>query len=117
MKYKIVPLEEVNADPRVRDLCAVLGQGKVAQNTAQAAAWHIANHMSWDQLAHKNRIESQYIGNIKFFDPIELQTAFQLTGLINQEEQMRKASEKASPGYSTSTNAENDSNTAKPNKG
>jgi hypothetical protein len=115
MKYKIVPLEEVNSDPRIRDLCAVLGQGKVPQNTAQAAAWHIANRMSWDELAHKNRIESQYIGNIKFFDPIELQTAFQLTGLINQEEQSRKASEKASPGYSTST--ESNSTLVEPNKG
>ena len=117
MKYKIVPLEEVNADPRVRDLCSVLGQGKVPQNTAQAAAWHIANRMSWDELAHKNRIESQYIGNVKFFNPIELQTAFQLTGLINQEEQMRKATEKASPGYSTSTSAESTATSTEPNKG
>ncbi|MDX1925477.1 MAG: hypothetical protein SFV81_03100 [Pirellulaceae bacterium] len=113
MKYKIVPLEEVNADPRVRDLCTVLGQGKVPQNTAQAAAWHIANHMSWDELAHKNRIESQYIGNIKFFDRTELQSAFQLTSLINQAEQMRRVSENASPGYSTSTSTESNSSAAK----
>ena len=98
-----MPLEEVNADPRVRDLCTVLGFGRVAQTTAQAAAWHIANGMSWEELAHKNRIESQYLGNIKYFDPVELQSAFQLTGMINQEQESRKASEVASPGYATST--------------
>ncbi len=117
MKYKIVPIEEVNPDPRVRDLCAVLGQGKVPQNAAQAAAWHIANRMSWDELAHKNRIESQYIGNVKFFNPIELQTAFRLTGLINQEQQMREAAEKASPGYSTSTSESSEESTESPTKG
>jgi len=115
MKYKIVPLEELNPDPRVRDLCAVLGQGKVAQNTAQAAAWHIANRMSWDELAHKNRIESQYIGNVKFFNPIELQSAFRLTGMINQEQQMREAAEKASPSYSTSTSSGGDDDSVEAN--
>jgi hypothetical protein len=116
MKYKIVPLEQVNVDPRVRDLCTVLGQGKVAQNTAQAAAWHIANRMSWDELAHKNRIESQYTGNVKFFNPIELQSAFQLTGLINQEQKLRETADQVSPGYSTSTSSENNAS-ANPNKG
>jgi hypothetical protein len=112
MKYRIVPLEQVNPDPRIRDLCSVLGTGKVPQNTAQATAWHIASNMSWDELAHKNRVESQYTGTVRFFNQAELESAYQLATVINQEEIKRKASEKASPGYSTSTSSEAKSRTA-----
>jgi hypothetical protein len=84
MEYKIVPIEQVNADPKVAELCSLLGQRKLAQNTAQAAAWHMANGLSWDQLAHKNRVESKYTGNIRYFNPAELQNAFQVSQLITR---------------------------------
>jgi hypothetical protein len=82
MQYKIVPIEQVNGDPRVVELCSLLGQGKLPQNTAQAAAWHMANGLSWEQLAVKNRVESQYTGNIPFFNTAELQSAFQVAQTI-----------------------------------
>ncbi|MBX3422161.1 MAG: hypothetical protein KF752_11460 [Pirellulaceae bacterium] len=84
MKYKIVPIEQINGDPRVAELCALLGQGHVPQNTAQAATWHMANGLSWEQLANKNRIESQYTGNVRFFSPAELQAAYLLAGNIDR---------------------------------
>ncbi len=85
MKYKIVPIEQINNDPRVSKLCELLGKGRVAQNTLQAAAWHIANGLSWEELAHKNRVESKYTGNVRFFNPVELRSAFQLSSVIQHE--------------------------------
>jgi hypothetical protein len=76
MKYRLVPIEQVNNDPRVIELCSMLGNRKIAQNTAQAAAWHLANGLSWQELARKNRVESKYTGNVRFFNPAELQQAF-----------------------------------------
>lgn len=102
MKYKIVPIEQINNDPRVSKLCELLGYGKVPQNTVQAATWHMANGLSWDELAHKNRIESKYTGNVRFFNPIELRTAFELSTLIRREyEKYESASE--STGYESET--------------
>ncbi len=75
MAYKIVPLEQFTDNARIRVVCEALGYGQVTQNTAQAAAWHIMDKMSWQQLAIKNRVESKYIGNIRWFSPIELRTA------------------------------------------
>ncbi len=75
MAYKMVPLEQFSDDPQIRVLCEALGYGQVTQNTAQAAAWHIMDDMSWQELAAKNRVESKYTGNIRWFSPIELQTA------------------------------------------
>jgi hypothetical protein len=31
----------------------MLAQGKVSQRAAQAAAWHLNNHLSWDELRAK----------------------------------------------------------------
>jgi len=80
MKYTIVPLEQLGADPKVTELCKLLAEGNVKQNIAQAAAWHIANGMTWDSLAKKNRRESQYTGNEKYFTQDELRAAVNLTG-------------------------------------
>jgi hypothetical protein len=82
MKYKLVRLEEVNSDPRVRELCKLLANGRLPQNTAQAAAWHIANGLTWDQLASKNRVESRYSGNERWFSPLELQTALNAVNVV-----------------------------------
>ncbi len=75
MAYKIVPLEQFTDNPRIRVICEALGMGQVTQNTAQAAAWHIMDKMSWQELAAKNRIESKYYGNIRWFSPMEMRTA------------------------------------------
>jgi hypothetical protein len=75
MAYKIVPLDQVTTDSNVTVLCEALGNGLVTQNTAQAAAWHLMDKMSWSELAAKNRVESKYLGNIRWFSPIELKTA------------------------------------------
>ncbi|WP_315851694.1 hypothetical protein [Roseimaritima multifibrata] len=75
MAYKIVPLDLVTKDERVTAICSLLGRGQVAQNTAQAAAWHLTDNKSWQELAAKNRIESRYTGTVRFFSPIELRQA------------------------------------------
>lgn len=55
MKYKIVPLESVTDKKEVHLLCALVSQGKVDQQSAQAAVWHYNNGMTWDELANKKR--------------------------------------------------------------
>ncbi|HTU26925.1 MAG TPA: hypothetical protein VMF30_16075 [Pirellulales bacterium] len=51
--YEIKPLESVMTKPGVAELLTLLGYGKIDQRGAQAAAWHLANGMSWEQLAQK----------------------------------------------------------------
>ncbi len=80
MKYTLVRLEQLNGDPKVIELCKLLAEGKVKQNIAQAAAWNISNGISWEALAKKNRRESQYTGNEKYFTQDELRAAVNVTG-------------------------------------
>ncbi|MCC9657807.1 hypothetical protein [Rhodopirellula halodulae] len=84
MQYAIVPLEKVSKDPAVAALCEALGNGAVAQNTAQAATWHLTDDMSWEELAAKNRKESKYTGNIPYFTAFEIRAAANVVGEVKR---------------------------------
>jgi hypothetical protein len=51
--YEIKPIEAYTDKVPVHELCRLLGSGQVSQRAAQAAAWHLNNNMSWEQLAAK----------------------------------------------------------------
>lgn len=55
MKYEIQPLAEYTQKPGVAQVCAMLGRGEISQRTAQLAAWHLNNDMSWEKLAGMRR--------------------------------------------------------------
>jgi len=55
MSYTIRPIQRATEKPEVEALCRMLGRGQVRQRAAQAAAWHLANEMSWEQLARLRR--------------------------------------------------------------
>ena len=93
MAYKIIPLDQFTKDPNVTVLCEALGNGLVTQNTAQAAAWHLMDKMSWSELAAKNRVESKYLGNIRWFSPFELKTAAAVVSECKRISKERKPSD------------------------
>lgn len=96
MKYTVVPIETFTKDPKVIEVVKMLGRGEVPQNAAQAAAWNLANGMSWGELAAKNRVESRFTGNERFFNPGELQLAMRITSVA--AERAKNAPPLASPG-------------------
>ena len=108
MKYKVVRLAEVNDSPVIEEFCKALASGKVSQNTAQAAAWHVANGLSWQELVHKPRVISQYTGVEMFFTGFEVQAAMRLTAAATQEAE-RTASYRAANPVSTQSIVEEES--------
>lgn len=57
MNYKLVPTEAYTQDPVLQELLVHVSTGKLERGAAQAAVWHVANKMSWGELASKS-IES-----------------------------------------------------------
>jgi hypothetical protein len=106
MAYKMVPLEQFTDNPRVRVLCEALGYGQVTQNTAQAAAWHMMDDMSWQELAAKNRVESKYVGNIPWFSHIELRTAMAVVTEATRIAESRVSSESSQSRSNSQSNSE-----------
>jgi hypothetical protein len=76
--YKLMPVDDYTEDPNLKELIRMVGTGKVNKQAAQAAAWHIADKMSWQELAAKSvrRLGGQ--GNLPYFSRNELLAAQQL---------------------------------------
>jgi hypothetical protein len=81
--YKMIPAEQFISDTRVVEICKLLGYNRLTQNVAQAAAWHLTDNLSWQELAVKNRIENKYTGNVLWFHPRELHVAAMIVAESN----------------------------------
>jgi hypothetical protein len=78
MTYKLIKLEEYTSDPVLQELLELVSTGKLDPAAAQAAAWNVANKMSWDKLTEK---EIEGIGGIPgepYFSQAELLAARQI---------------------------------------
>ncbi|MFZ4733229.1 MAG: hypothetical protein ACOYK7_11885 [Pirellulales bacterium] len=79
--YRMQALESFSTDPRLAQVLGTLGRGEIAQKVAQAAAWHLANGLSWEQLAAE-RIDRIGRPDEAYFQPAELLAAHQLVARI-----------------------------------
>ncbi len=75
MKYAIIPLDKFNSNPEVAEICAALGRNELSQNVAQAAAWHVANDLSWERLRTLPKVVSRYTGIEFYFTDYEVAAA------------------------------------------
>lgn len=56
VKYELVRPEEVGVGPELADALASYGRGESDQEAMQAAAWHLANGKTWDELRKMSRM-------------------------------------------------------------
>ncbi|MHB1036100.1 MAG: hypothetical protein ACYC35_04515 [Pirellulales bacterium] len=89
--YQIKPIDEFTKDVKVHELLKLFSQGKYNQRIAQAAAWHLSNNMTWEQLAAK-RIEHANGTTEPYFTPQELQAAMGMS-----VKAVEKAKERSAP--------------------
>jgi hypothetical protein len=55
MAYELRPIESVTDKAELHEVCRMLGRQQLSQQAAQAAAWHLVNGMSWEELAGLKR--------------------------------------------------------------
>jgi hypothetical protein len=89
MEYVLMPIEKFNNDPRIAEICVMLGNNEIATPVAQAAAWHITDNLSWSELLVKNRRESMDGSFERFFHPMQLQLAQKLLVAAQERSQIR----------------------------
>lgn len=77
--YEIKPIESFTKDPKVIELCKMIGRGEVNTHIAQAAAWHLSNGVSWAELANKDRIKLRNGYTEKWFSPQDIVVAMRVT--------------------------------------
>ena len=98
MAYAIQPIESVAEKAEVEALCRMLGRGQVSQHAAQAAAWHLANGMSWDPLARLRRKFAMGRITEPFFTSRELAEGKKAAEAAIELTENRKESTKADSG-------------------
>jgi hypothetical protein len=55
--YKIVPVSEYTKDEQLSALITLIARNAIDPQVAQAAAWHLSNKMTWEDLAAKQSTE------------------------------------------------------------
>jgi hypothetical protein len=92
--YELKPIEEFTDQPALVEICKMLGQRKLDQATAQAAAWHLSDGLSWNELARKIKVKHLNGQTELFFNAQQLRLAFQAVQVAHHrtKEQARPVS-------------------------
>jgi hypothetical protein len=97
VQYKIVPIDTVTKDGAVTEVIKLMCHGQVDQHSAQAAAWHLANGLSWEELA--NKVGIKHIDGRKepYFTLAHIQRAMMVTQVAHHRaEQAAKEKDSSS---------------------
>ncbi|RCS40789.1 hypothetical protein DTL42_25865 [Bremerella cremea] len=97
--YELKPIASYTTKPGVAELCQLLGRGDINQRSAQAAAWHLNNDMSWEELANK-RIHHLIGPDTPYFSPQELQVAYKAAEYAKEVAKAREKKNESSSSYS-----------------
>ncbi|MFM8284102.1 MAG: hypothetical protein ACKOCW_11170 [Planctomycetaceae bacterium] len=81
--YRMQAVESFSTDPRVALVLTALGHGEITQKVAQAAAWHLANGLSWEQLAAERIDHAGGVPDEPFFRADELLAAHRVVEQVN----------------------------------
>lgn len=102
MPYKLARTETVSSDPKLAVVLESLGRGELPQKVAQAAAWHIANGLTWEKLAAEKIDHAGGIPDEPYFSRAELVAAHRVVAVATEQAQRRQP---AGPSEATSKNS------------
>jgi hypothetical protein len=94
--YKIVPLETFKSDPKVYEVCAMLGRGEIDQASAQAAAWHFTDEMTFEELVAKIGVKHLNGSTEPFFAPQQVVRGAQIAHEAQRRSQQRSSKKDSS---------------------
>jgi hypothetical protein len=97
--YEIKPIDSFTQKAGVKELCQMLGSGKIDQRAAQAAAWNLSSGMSWEQLSAKHYRYSNG-GESPYFSQAQIRAAMELAGNAQRQatENAKDTQPTSSPG-------------------
>ena len=89
IKYDIVPIENFTRNAQVIELCRMLGSGKLDQMSAQAAAWHLTDNLSWQQLVQKIGATHLNGSSERYFHPNQVAMGMRYVQIAQQRAKLR----------------------------
>lgn len=95
LTYKLVPLDTVNDNPVLAEVIRSHTSGSIATPVAQAAAWHVANNLTWRDLESK-MIDHLGRPDTPYFNRSQVDAARNLIEQAEERVAARKSSQPAS---------------------
>ena len=92
--YRIVKVEDFTKDRALQELITLVGTRRINVQTAQAAAWHLTDKMSWRQLAMKTQKRLGGVGARPYFAPAHIYGAQRLIAQAAAEARKDKKDKK-----------------------
>jgi hypothetical protein len=104
--YELKPITEFTDRVEVAEICRMLAHGQLDQPSAQAAAWHLTDGLSYQELATKVRVQ-HLNGQVEmYFHPAQLAAALRAVHVAHQRAaEVRAAAESTSPGEQADASA------------
>jgi hypothetical protein len=94
MTYEIRPVDSFTDNEALQQLIDMVGTGRVDLNAAQAAAWHLSNDMSWQELANLKVERLGGLGARPYFAPVQLNGAQTLVSAAVAKAEKAKSEDK-----------------------
>jgi hypothetical protein len=104
MPYKFVRIDAFSSDPKLDNVLQALGRGELSQKVAQAAAWNIANGMTWEQLAAEKIDHAGGNADEPFFSQAELVAAHRVVAIVTEQAARRPAATATTSSSSAGSN-------------
>jgi hypothetical protein len=95
--YKPVPIDSYAKDPAVAEVIKLMCRGQLDQHSAQAAAWHLQNGLTWQFLAQKIGFKHLDGRQDPYFTAAQLERALAATRVAKDAAE-KAMQEKSSPG-------------------
>jgi hypothetical protein len=100
--YELRPINAFTENEKVIELVKMVARGEIDQHSAQAAAWHLANDMTWQELARKVGRKHLNGATEPYFTPAHLNRALVATRIAVER---AEKSQTTSPGEQTAVSA------------
>lgn len=96
LRYELVKIEDYSKDPLLHETLKAFVAGAVDVETAQAAAWHLTDNMSWGELKAKLSDQLGAVEPTPFFDESKVNAAAELISRVQaQIQEPRRETETA----------------------
>jgi len=82
--YKPIPIESYVKDPAVTHIIKLMLSRRIDQHSAQAAAWHLQNGLSFEELANKIGYEHRNGLKEPYFTAAQLERAIMATRVAKE---------------------------------
>ncbi len=98
-KLTLIPTEQFTKNKNLQELLTFVGNNRPNQKAIQAAAWYLANNMSWQQLDEKSIQQLGGFAPQSYFTRAELQDARKVITLATEQVKTRVKKGNISKGY------------------